>query len=111
MRPIIAILTAAFVLAAAAVADARPPARNCGGHITDAQGAPVGVTIRRGNSTCASAKRILRAYLHSTAPCEGSACRRKHHGWTCLTASPASYPRVASCSRRRRDIAAYAITD
>jgi hypothetical protein len=41
------------------------------------------------------AKKLLRKYLSSNAPCESSACRRKHFGWTFLSAKPV-------LSRRRR---------
>ena len=84
MRPIIAVLTAIALLATAAVADARPLARDCDGVIYSRDGAPIGVTIHRGAVTCANAKRILRAYLNSTRPCEGNGCVREHSGWTCV---------------------------
>ena len=38
------------------------------GFITDSQGAPAGVTIRRGTTICTTAKRVLRTYLHSDGP-------------------------------------------
>lgn len=111
MRPLIAVLTTTAMLAAAGVADARPLARTCNGVIHSRDGAPIGVTIRRGTIRCTKAKRILRAYLNSTRACEGNACVREHSGWTCVAASAAQLPRVATCTRGRSLIRAYGIYD
>jgi len=110
VRPIIAVLTVIALLAAASTADARALARNCNGYIL-APGDAAGVTIHRGAVPCRTAKRVLRTYLNSDARCEGSACVRKHSGWTCASACPAIYPKLASCNRGRTVIAAYAIND
>jgi hypothetical protein len=83
--------------------------RSCGAIRDD--GDPVGITVQRGKVACATARKILRTYLRSDAPCTGSVCRRKHFGWTCLSAKPADWPRLASCTRRNRLIAAYAPAD
>src|SRR4051794_16864475 len=75
---------------------AHPPAkvRPCGS-FRDAEGTPVGVVIQRGHPTCATAKKVLRTYFRSHAPCDGSACVRKHFGWTCATATADAWPRLA----------------
>jgi hypothetical protein len=111
MRPLIAVLTAIALLATAALADARPLARDCDGVIYTRDGAPIGVTIHRGAVKCANAKRILRTYLNPTRPCEGNGCVREHSGWTCVAASAAQQPRVATCTRERSLIRAYGIYD
>jgi len=54
---------------------------------------------------------VLRRYLTSHAPCSGSACVRRHLGWTCAAAPPGAFPRLASCSRGRAVIAAYSLGD
>ena len=36
---------------------------------------------------------------------------RKHFGWTCQTAPASALPRLASCSRGTRLIAAYSTAD
>jgi hypothetical protein len=106
-----AIAVAATLLALPAASAGLPTTRNCDGHITSRDGAPAGVTIRRGKPTCTTARRVLRRYLHSDKPCEGSACVRKLLGWTCASASAEQYPRLASCKRAKSMIAAYAIAD
>jgi hypothetical protein len=91
------ILTA--VLAVPTAATARPLARNYDGVIYSRDGAPIGVTVHRGATRCATAKRILRTYLNSNRPCKGNGCVREHSGWTCAAASAAQAPRVAICTR------------
>jgi hypothetical protein len=49
--------------------------------------------------------------LPATAPCAGSSCVRTRAGRTCQTAPPAALPRLASCSRGKRRIAAYSTAD
>jgi hypothetical protein len=36
---------------------------------------------------------------------------RKHAGWTCQTAPVSALPRLASCSRGKKQIAAYSTAD
>jgi hypothetical protein len=57
------------------------------------------------------AKRVLHRYMNSTAACEGSACVRRHYGWTCASAKSYAWPRLASCTRGRSRIEARAIAD
>ena len=111
LPPLMLTLVLAAVLAVLTPPDTALAAeRNCQGYIyTDT--APAGVSIRRGTTSCRTAKRILRTYLTSDAHCEGSACVRRHHGWTCASAAWIARPRLASCSRGRRLIAAYAVYD
>lgn len=60
-----------------------------------------------GGAACTTARRVLRTYLTSTAPCSGSACVQSHLGWLCASATVDARPRLASCSRERTVIAAY----
>jgi hypothetical protein len=83
--------------------------RSCG--LIRADGAPIAVEVIRGRTRCRTARRVLRAYLASDAPCQGSAWVRKHRGWTCATAAALAFPRLASCTRRRARIAAYSTAD
>ncbi len=78
--------------------------RNCSPITVD--GAQVAIKAIRG-ATCATARRVLRAYLVSDAPCSGSSCTRSHAGWTCQASASYAAPRLASCSRPRAVIAAY----
>jgi hypothetical protein len=111
MRFLLCALTAAVLATRPATAGAMGAGRNGDGYVTTSDGAPAGVTIQHGNTTCKMAKRVLKTYLHAKTPCAGSACLRKVSGWTCLAASPARYPRVASCSRGEHAIVAHAIVD
>src|SRR4051812_14028387 len=47
-----------------------PKVRTCGAFRHDGQ--PVGVVIEKGKPTCATAKKVLRTYLRSHAPCRAS---------------------------------------
>jgi hypothetical protein len=107
----IAILATVTLIATAHAADARPLDRTCDGVIYSPHGAPVQVTVHRGATRCATAKRILRTYLNSKPPCQGNGCVRTHSGWTCVAASAAQAPRVATCTRGRKLIRAYRIYD
>lgn len=60
--------------------------RPCGSLGLEANGMPVGVSVQRGATRCALAKKVLRKYFRSNAPCDGSACVREHFGWTCASA-------------------------
>jgi hypothetical protein len=100
-----------FALALPASAAARPASHDCAGTITAADGTPVGVTVVRGHTSCNIAKRVLRQYLHSHAPCQGSACFRTRAGWTCSARYAADYPEVAVCTHAREKITATAIVD
>jgi hypothetical protein len=83
-------------------------ARGCG--LITSDGAPVHVkAIRR--ASCRTARRVLGAYLNSHAPCSGSACTRRHFGWTCQAAPAYAFPRLASCRRGRGRLAAYSAAD
>lgn len=84
-------------------------ARECG--IRRADPGPYAIRVMRGDVSCRIAGRILARYGRSDAPCQGSACVRDHAGWTCATAAAAFAPRLWSCNRGRRSIAAYSIAD
>src|SRR3954470_24027975 len=71
-------------------------------------GQQIGVVIERGKPKCTTAKKVLRAYLRSNAACGGSACVRRHLGWTCESAKAPDWPQLASCDEGRSRIAAYA---
>ena len=96
---------------ATTTASASPVASRSCGLITDADGARIGIVVLRGSVPCATARKVIRAYLNSTAPCQGSSCVRRHHGWTCQTAAAHAFPRLASCERARKRIGAYSTAD
>jgi hypothetical protein len=105
-----AVIVLALAAGHAGVSAAHPAAtRSCGAIRVD--GGPVGITVQRGKVPCSTARKILKTYLRSHAPCSGSACQRKHARWTCLSAKHADWPRLASCTRGNRAIAAYAPAD
>jgi hypothetical protein len=101
---LVSVMTALVTAALAAPVGARATT-NCG-TFTSA-GAAVYAKVTRGRTDCLTARRVLRRYLSSTAPCSGSACVRRHTGWVCATATVTAFPRLASCSRSGRVIAAY----
>lgn len=70
--------------------------KGCGS--VKSHGTRVFVAVLRGKPTCRTARRVLSAYLNSHRACGGSACVRRHFGWTCASRS-ADFPRVASCQR------------
>jgi hypothetical protein len=74
-------------------------------------GARVAVMVMRGEVSCRTARRVLRGYLASDAPCDGSGCVRMQYGWTCSTAPVLAFPRLASCARMRARVAAYSTAD
>ncbi len=84
--------------------------RSCGLFV-DTDGARIGVLVLRGGTPCATARSVLRAYLTSNAPCDGSACVRRMRGWTCASAAAYALPRLASCDRGKQRIAAYSTAD
>lgn len=105
-------LSLAVVLAiAAAIAPGPAHAARACGFATTADGAHVHVKVIRGRASCRSARRVLRRYLDSTAPCTGSSCVRPDGRWTCQSAPAAAFPRLASCASRRSRVAAYSTAD
>ncbi|MBE2320396.1 hypothetical protein DVA67_030815 [Solirubrobacter sp. CPCC 204708] len=84
--------------------------RSCG-LIRDADRIQIGVVVQRGPVKCALAKKVIRAYARSSAPCEGSACVRSHHGFTCASANAADFPRLFSCGKGRAQVAAMSTAD
>jgi hypothetical protein len=104
-------LACATALAVAAPASAHPTAGRSCGLFTDRDGARIGAVVLHGGTTCSTTKRVLRAYIDSNAPCDGSACVRRHFGWTCAAAAAYAFPRLASCTRRTARIAAYSTAD
>jgi hypothetical protein len=107
VSPCIAMLAAGHV----GVSAAHEPAKihTCGSFRDDGQ--PIGVVIERGKPKCPTAKKVLRIYLRSHARCDGSACVRKHFGWTCASAKAPDWPRLASCEQHESTIMAYAPAD
>jgi hypothetical protein len=104
--------TALLIVALAAGVSAAHPAvdRWCG-PIKHSDGARIGIVVKRGGVACATASKALSTYFKSHAPCEGSSCARKHSGWTCQNAPASALPRLASCSRSKKQIAAYSPAD
>src|SRR3954453_15372705 len=93
---------------ASAAHPAKP--RACGS-VRASDGDPVGVVVARGATKCVTARKVMRAYLRSDAPCGGSAGVREHFGWTCASAKGVDWPRLASCSKERSRLEAYAPAD
>jgi hypothetical protein len=108
--PAAAIAAAMLALPVTAQADAAPPARSCSGYVYSAT-EPTGIKVARGSATCSTAKRVFKAHFGSNADCEESSCVRRHFGWTCQTAAAHAYPRVATCTKRRTVIEAWAVVD
>lgn len=99
------------VLAAVLVLVSAMPAQAVGGcGSIKSHGTRVYVAVERGRPGCRTVRRVLSTYLNSHASCGGSACVRRHFGWTCAS-SYSSFPRLASCTRRRQRIAAYSRAD
>src|SRR3954447_15675597 len=73
---------AVLVLAAghASVSAAHPAGDRSCGLITDADGARIGIVVKRGSVPCSTARKVLRTYFKSHAPYEGSSCVRKRSG-------------------------------
>ena len=96
---------AVFTASAAAHGD-----RGCGTvHLND--GASVHTRVLQGDVACWTARRTLRRYFNSTAQCAGSSCLREIGPWTCQAAGYHDFPRLASCNRPGRWIAAYSLAD
>jgi hypothetical protein len=72
---------------------------------------PATVEVVRGTTGCHNARVVMRRYLRSKAPCSGSSCLQLVRGFDCQTTPAFAYPRLASCTRGRVWIAAYAILD
>ena len=106
---ILILALAAGVAGSSAAHPAKP--RVCGSLGMKVDGVPTSVVVKRGATTCKTAKKVLRAYLRSSAPCGGSACVRKHHGFTCASAKPDDFPRLFSCSKGRALVAAMSTAD
>jgi len=103
-RTALAILALAAGVAGSSAAHPAKP-RVCGSLGMRVDGKPAGVVVvERGATTCKTAKKILRAYLRSDAPCGGSACAREHYGFTCLSAKPGDWPDIAGCTKGRSRI-------
>jgi hypothetical protein len=105
------VLAAAVALASAAPAAARPGADRSCGLYTDRYGYTVGMLVVRGPVSCTTTRRVLRRYLTSKAPCDGSACLRSHYGWTCVSAKSYDWPELVGCTRGRLRIEAHALAD
>jgi hypothetical protein len=108
-RPTLLALALSAVLAVALPAAAHAD-RGCGTtRLND--GATVHIRILRGPASCATARDTLRRYLHSHGRCGGSSCYRRIAGWDCQSAGSGAFPRLASCSRGARRVAAYSLAD
>jgi len=101
-----AVLILALAAGVAGSSAARPAKDRSCGLIRASGGIQIGVVVQRGAVKCATAKTVIRAYDRSTKPCGGSACVRKHHGFTCASAKPDDFPRLFSCSKGRALVAA-----
>jgi len=69
---------------------------------------------REAEALSASARRAaaeVRRYATSTESCTGSSCVRTLGRWTCQTAAYHAFPRLFSCQRGSRRVAAYSIAD
>jgi hypothetical protein len=99
----------ALVVAALLVAPPAHASKDCGTY--HGRGGPYRVVVDHGPVRCRTARRILRRYATSHAPCSGSGCYRTIKGWTCGSGNAGAYPRLFSCSRERRSIAAYSLAD
>src|SRR4051794_8781052 len=106
-----AVLILALAAGVASSSAAHPAKERSCGLIRDSDGIQIGVVVQRGAVTCATAKKVVRAYDRSHAPCDGSACVRKHHGFTCASAKAADFPRLFSCSKGRSLLAAMSTAD
>ena len=73
-------------------------------------GTAIAIVVERGQVTCSTARKVLRAYDRSKRPCSGSACMRRHHGWWCSSVY-ADFPRLIGCDRGNRRIGAYSLAD
>lgn len=109
MLRLITILIATALVTAAAATPAHA-GRYCG-TFTDSDGARIAVQVNRGTTSCKTAKRILRGYINSNAPCSGSGCARRITGWRCSAAMASAFPRLVTCTRKRATIAAYSTAD
>src|SRR5690242_17186280 len=101
-----ALLILALAAGAAGSSAAHPAKDRSCSLIRDSGGAQIGVVVQRGAVKCATAKKVVRAYERSTKPCNGSACVRSHHGFTCASAKPDDFPRLFSCTKGRRLVVA-----
>jgi single-strand DNA-binding protein len=99
---------AAASAALAAFPTAAHADRACG-NVRLHDGATVHVRVLHGAATCPTARAIARRYLNSTGPCTGSSCVRPVRDWTCQTAGLHVFPRLASCVKATRWIAAYSL--
>jgi hypothetical protein len=106
-----ALVALALATGHAGVSTAHPAADRSCGLIKDSDGARIGIVVKRGSVPCTTARKALRMYFSSDASCEGSSCVRNHAGWTCQTAPASELPRLASCNRGKKRIAAYSTAD
>jgi hypothetical protein len=99
------------VLLAFAALIATPPLaeanRGCGTAFLE-RGARVHVRVVNGSVPCVTARRVVRSYFDADSRCAGSSCVRRIEGWTCQLAAPFRSPRLGSCLRGSRRVAAYA---
>jgi len=110
-RTALLVLTAALAaLALLPATTAHAAARGCG-TVRLNDGASVHVRVLRGPVRCTTARSALKRYFNSTAPCARSSCLRTLGRWTCQTAGYHDFPRLATCNRKRRRIAAYSLAD
>lgn len=100
----LALIVVALLLAAPAQAS-----RDCGTY--EGRGGPFRVVVVDGPVRCGKARRILRRYATSDKPCSGSGCYRTIRGWTCGSGNAGAFPRLFSCARGRRTIAAFSLAD
>lgn len=100
---------ACVMLFLAAGAQPARASRDCGTYTK--RGGPYQVIVVDGPVPCEKARRILRRYATSHALCTGSGCYRTISGWTCGSGDAQAYPRLFSCARGKRTVAALSVAD
>ena len=98
---------AAALSAAAGLPQPARAAKGCGAYT--GPGGPYAVRVLKGDVSCRTAQRVLRRYATSEHPCEGSSCVRTQRRWTCQAAAYHAFPRLFSCQRAKRRVAAYSL--
>jgi len=108
-RACLALLLAMTAAIALLPAEPALAAKECGAY--RGKGGPYAVRVLRGPVTCKTARRVLRRYATSKAPCDGSGCYRTQKGWTCGSGGTQAFPRLFSCQRGKKRVGAYSLAD
>lgn len=112
LLPVLAVSLAS--LASLALLSLGPPsavaaAKECG--VYHSKGGPYAVRVLHRPVSCRSARRVLHGYVTSHKRRQGSGCHRRIRGWRCATGGAGAFPRLFSCQRGKRQVAAYSIAD